>query len=133
MHTDSDKQEVNNTEDTAERLTTKELMKMTAKSSKYHLYEVEDVVGHMLKHLQTLVAEGKHVHLKGIGTVSRVVRKPLRILDVRSKQIKIVPNVNKVSVRMDEPMREAMRKNPIQPEGTYEPNEQPSRKDSSEV
>jgi nucleoid DNA-binding protein len=47
----------------------KQLLKMTAQSSGYYEYEVEDVVRHLIGNIQVLLAEGTDVKLRGIGTM----------------------------------------------------------------
>lgn len=47
----------------------KQLLKMTAESSGYYEYEVEDVVRHLIGNIQVLLAEGTVVKLRGLGTM----------------------------------------------------------------
>lgn len=47
----------------------KQLLKMTAESSGYYEYEVEDVVRHLIGNIQLLLAEGTDVKLRGLGTM----------------------------------------------------------------
>jgi len=42
---------------------------MTAQSSGYYEYEVEDVVRHLIGNIQVLLAEGTDVKLRGLGTM----------------------------------------------------------------
>ena len=60
-------------------INTKQLIKMTAESTDYHVYEVEDVISHLVAHIQNLLGENKSIKLNGIGTISRKTYKPREI------------------------------------------------------
>lgn len=47
----------------------KQLIKMVAQSSKYHEYEVEDVLNHLVGNIQVLLAAGMPIKISGIGTL----------------------------------------------------------------
>lgn len=60
------------------KTTASQLIRMTAKTSKYNLYEVQDIVNHFLGHIQAIFAKKMYqeVQLDGIGTLKHVVKKP---------------------------------------------------------
>ena len=45
----------------------RELMQMVAKTSGYHLYEVEDVLNHFIGNIQVLLAANMPVKISGLG------------------------------------------------------------------
>lgn len=48
----------------------KELIKMIANTSKYHDYEVEDIMNHFIGNVQVLLSQGSSVKLSGLGTIT---------------------------------------------------------------
>jgi hypothetical protein len=59
----------------------RELMQMVAKTSGYHLYEVEDVLNHFIGNIQVLLAANMPVKISGLG-----------ILSVKKMKIRGVPD-----------------------------------------
>lgn len=57
----------------------KELIKMIATTSKYHDYEVEDIMNHFIGNVQVLLSQGNSVKLSGLGTikVKKIVKKSM--------------------------------------------------------
>jgi nucleoid DNA-binding protein len=55
----------------------KELIKLVAQTSKYHDYEVEDVLNHLIGNIQVLLSQGNSVKLSGLGVikVQKLVKK----------------------------------------------------------
>lgn len=53
-----------------------ELIAMIAESSKYHKFEVEDIMMHLVGNVQILLASGEPVKLPGLGTFNRRRVKP---------------------------------------------------------
>ncbi len=47
----------------------KELIEMIASTSKYHNYEVEDIMNHFIGNVQVLLSQGNSVKLSGLGTI----------------------------------------------------------------
>lgn len=47
----------------------KQMLKNIAYTSKYHIYEVEDVLQHFMFHIQEMLARGIPVKLPGVGTI----------------------------------------------------------------
>lgn len=87
------------------KTTTKELIKLIAESSRYHQYEVEDIVKHLVGHMQEILARGEEVKLEGIGTFKTVKY----LLSTRPKFIgnptEKMYNSVKLSVRIDQSMK----------------------------
>lgn len=57
----------------------RELLDLTTKSSGYYSYEVEDIARHLIGNMQRLLGEGKIVKIPGIGSfhVAEVVYKKI--------------------------------------------------------
>lgn len=47
----------------------KQLIRNISHTSKYHVYEVEDVMQHLIFHMQEMLAKGIPVKLPGVGTI----------------------------------------------------------------
>jgi nucleoid DNA-binding protein len=59
----------------ANRISNRLLIKRVAKSSGYHLYEVEDILNHLIVVIQHSVRDETAVHIAGLGTFSFNVEK----------------------------------------------------------
>lgn len=77
-------------------------MQKTIESSKYHKYEVEDIVLHFLAHIQEALRQGTAVKLNGIGTIDRKLYKPLHV--TVAGQDKMVYNSVGLSIKKDSEM-----------------------------
>lgn len=62
------------------KVNNKEFLKLVAESSSYNLYEVEDIVNHIVGNFHMLMKEDAQVKIDGIGWFSRRNVKP-RILE----------------------------------------------------
>jgi len=62
------------------KVSNKELIKLVAESSGYNLYEIEDVLNHLVANFHQLMKEDAQVKIDGIGWFSRRNLKP-RILE----------------------------------------------------
>ncbi len=85
----------------------KQLMKMVAESSGYLLYEVEDVLDHLIGNIQLLLAEGIDVKLSGLGTI-RV--SPMNVNNTLHGK-KVCYTTHRLSLATDEPMRRYLQEN----------------------
>lgn len=85
----------------------KQLMKMVAESSGYLLYEVEDVLDHLIGNIQLLLAEGVDVKLSGLGTI-RV--SPMNVNNTLHGK-KVCYTTHRLSLATDEPMRRYLQEN----------------------
>lgn len=83
---------------------TKELVRLVSNSSKYRIYEVEDVLSHLVAHIQNLLGEGKSVKLNGIGTISRKYFKP-RVFKMHGQQPVMVYNQVSLTIKLDFTMK----------------------------
>ncbi len=88
----------------AKPVKTKELIRLVSNSTKYRLYEVEDVVSHLIAHMQNLLGEGKSVKLSGIGTISRKYFKP-RVFNMHGRQPVMVYNQVSLTIKLDSTMK----------------------------
>jgi len=93
---------------------TKELIRLVSKSTKYHIYEVEDVLSHLVAHIQNILGEGKSVKLNGIGTISRKYFKP-RVFKMQGQEPVMVYNQVSLTIKLDFTMRNFLK-------GTYNAN-----------
>lgn len=62
------------------KVNNKEFLKLVAESSSYNLYEVEDIINHVVGNFHMLMKEDAQVKIDGIGWFSRRNVKP-RILE----------------------------------------------------
>jgi nucleoid DNA-binding protein len=83
---------------------TKDLIRMVADSTDYHVYEVEDVISHLVAHMQNLLAENKSIKLNGIGTISRRKYKP-REIKFEGREPVMVYNQVGIAIKMDFTMK----------------------------
>ncbi len=83
---------------------TKQLIKMVAESTDYHVYEVQDVISHLVAHMQNLLGENKSIKLNGIGTISRKNYKP-REVKFEGKAPVMVYNQVGLAIKMDFTMK----------------------------
>ena len=77
-----------------QRLNTSDLIRRIAKSSGYNIYEVEDVIEHMLAHIQKHLrenAEGQ-IALAGVGVIHHVMKKPRTFYSGLAKAVKTYYN-----------------------------------------
>lgn len=85
----------------------RELMAMIAKSSGYHLYEVEDIMNHFIGNAQVLLSEGKTVKLSGLGV--------LKVSELTTtdnyRDEKECYNSFRLSMSLDDPMRRYLKEN----------------------
>lgn len=56
-------------------ISNKEFCQIVARSSRYDIYEIEDIVLHIVGNLQKLLSEGKSVQFTGLGKFHIVERK----------------------------------------------------------
>ena len=68
------------TEPAKRKVNNKEFIKLVAESSGFHLYEVEDILNHVVGNFHLLMKEDASVKIDGIGWFSRRNVKP-RILE----------------------------------------------------
>lgn len=83
----------------------KELIKLIAESSRYHKYEIEDILNHMIGHVQVILGRGETVKIDGIGTL-----KPTKYLlstqdGFSGNPTKMLYNAVKISVKIDPEMK----------------------------
>lgn len=52
-----------------DKLKYKDLIKLVSSTSKYHLYEVEDVLSHLIYHMREEILNDKEVKLPGLGII----------------------------------------------------------------
>lgn len=83
---------------------TKQLVNIVANTTKYHKYEVEDIMAHLIAHMQAILAGGDSVKLSGIGTLSVKTFKP-RLITFEGQAPKMSYNAVGMSVKIDETMR----------------------------
>lgn len=86
----------------------KDLINITADSTKYHKYEVEDVLAHAIEHIQNILAAGDSVKLSGIGVLSVKTFKP-RLITFEGQEPKMSYNTVGMSVKIDETMRRILK------------------------
>jgi nucleoid DNA-binding protein len=86
----------------------KELIRMVAESSKYHLYEVEDVLLHAIAHMQQSVSKGKSVKLNGLGVISRKLYKPT-LVSLGTRPPFMVYNSVGMSIKPDSTMKKLLK------------------------
>jgi nucleoid DNA-binding protein len=83
---------------------TKQLINIVANTTKYHKYEVEDIMAHLIEHMQIILAGGDSVKLSGIGTLSVKTFKP-RLITFEGQAPKMSYNAVGMSIKLDETMR----------------------------
>lgn len=88
----------------------KELIRMVADSSKYHIYEVEDVLQHTIAHIQESVSKGKIIKLNGLGVISRKLYKPT-LVSLGGRPPVMVYNSVGMSIRPDYTMKQILKAN----------------------
>ena len=81
---------------------------MVSSSTKYHVYEVEDVLLHAIAHIQNVVASGVSIKLNGIGTLSRKDFKP-RLVNFEGQAPVMVYNVVGMSIKLDDTMKQILK------------------------
>ena len=89
----------------APRVNLKQLIRKTSASSGYYLYEVEDVVGHFIAHIQRELKTSGKVRIDGIGTIKRTELKLKNFSELSSDDKDVMYNAFKLSISMDEAMR----------------------------
>ena len=94
----------------------KQLLKMTAQSSGYYEYEVEDVVRHLIGNIQVLLAEGTDVKLRGLGTMKVKQMKISRMFNTEGE--KLCYTAFRLSVATDSLLQNHLKENYIEPEPT---------------
>jgi nucleoid DNA-binding protein len=88
---------------------TKELIKMVSQSSGYHLYEVQDVVNHLLAHMQMLLQEQKPVKLDGIGGIRVKKFAPRQMIVPSTGERLILINDFTLAIRADPQMKRLLK------------------------
>ena len=91
-------------------VSTMELMKLTSESSKYHLYEVEDVINHMIAHMQILLERDGSIKIDGIGTISIRKSKPREFYSAIYKRSKLVYTTHALTIKADAEMKRLLRR-----------------------
>lgn len=85
----------------------KQLIRNVADSSGYLVYEVEDVLDHLIGNIQLLLAQGVDVKLSGLGTI-RV--SPMQVNNTLHGK-KLCYTTHRLSLATDEPMRRYLQEN----------------------
>jgi nucleoid DNA-binding protein len=88
----------------------KDLVRMVSNSSGYHMYEVEDVMNHLIGNMQLLLSQGKDVKLYGIGKI-RVVKMDIKKM-LNGREVEYT--TYRMALSSDEPMRRYMKENYIE-------------------
>lgn len=85
----------------------KQLVKNIAKTSKYHNYEVEDVMLHFIHHVQEMLSRGIPVKLPGIGTIK------IQKLDVKRLENgkEVCYTASRLSIPTDAVMKRFLKEN----------------------
>lgn len=105
-------------------ISTIKLMNLVAKSSGYHLYEVEDIVNHLVAHLQILILKDKPVKIDGLGTIKMRHNPPRSFYSPLSKRTEFVYTRNGLSISADKEMGQLLRDSTPKPEGVN--NDEPA-------
>jgi nucleoid DNA-binding protein len=92
------------------KVNTLTMLKKTAKSSNYKLYEVQDVFEHLIAHIQNELIAGNEVKLNGLGTIASKKYKP-RTIALGGRPAITVYNATGLALRMDESLRRQMKEN----------------------
>jgi nucleoid DNA-binding protein len=90
---------------------TKKLIRMTSESSKYYLYEVEDIVSHFIAHIQNELATNGLVKIDGLGTIKATKMKSTLNPAFRGNHATIAHDAIKLSIKVDEAMRQNLKEN----------------------
>lgn len=85
----------------------RQLIRNVADSSGYLVYEVEDVLDHLIGNIQLLLAQGVEVKLSGLGTI-RV--SPMEVTNTLQGQ-KVCYTTHRLSLATDQPMRRYLQEN----------------------
>lgn len=85
----------------------RKLIQSVADSSGYYIYEVEDILDHLIGNIQLLLAQGVDVKLSGLGTM-RV--SPMNVNNT-IKGKKVCYTTHRLSLATDEPMRRYLQEN----------------------
>lgn len=87
-------------------VTNKQIIASVSKSCKYHAYEVEDVLTHLIKVLQQELAKGNSVRLTGLGKL-------------KMQKLKIPENLGydsfRLSIIQDNHMKEYLKGHYVEP------------------
>lgn len=90
------------------KVNTLTVLKKTAKSSNYKLYEVQDVFEHLIAHIQNELIAGNEVKINGLGTIATKKYKP-RTISLGGRPAITVYNAAGLALRMDESLRRQMK------------------------
>jgi hypothetical protein len=85
----------------------RQLIRNVADTSGYLVYEVEDVLDHLIGNIQLLLAQGIDVKLSGLGTI-RV--SPMTVNNTLHGK-KVCYTTHRLSLATDEPMRRYLQEN----------------------
>lgn len=96
----------------AKTLSYNNLIREVAKSSKYHIYEVEDVLVHLTKVLQEQLAKGNNVRLTGVG---KLKVQQLKIQKTNAQGEKKCYNSFRLSVVSDASIKEYLKEKYAEP------------------
>lgn len=92
------------------KINTITLLKKTAESSNYKLYEVKDVFEHLIAHIQNELMAGNEIKLNGLGTIANKKFKP-RMMALGGRPKIMVYNSAGLALRMDESLRRLIKEN----------------------
>lgn len=87
----------------------RQLIRNVADSSGYLVYEVEDVLDHLIGNIQLLLAQGVDVKLSGLGTI-RV--SPMTVNNTLGGE-KVCYTTHRLSLATDQPMRRYLQENHV--------------------
>lgn len=85
-----------------------ELVKMISKSSGYYQYEVEDILNHLIAHIQISLYNNVPIRIDGIGKISRKDVKPRNFYSGITKQMTYVETAPTLSIKPDITMRSVL-------------------------
>lgn len=79
----------------------KDLLKATADSSGYHLYQVEDIVKHFVAHTQLAIMKGTKVKIDGLGYLTMHETKGRTFVSGITKQLSHSQPSKYISIKTD--------------------------------
>ena len=85
----------------------RDLVRLIAKSSKYHIYEVEDIMNHFIAHAQVMLKNGEEVKISGLGTLkAHEMKEVSKVLNGTAIKYK----AKRLSFKMDLPLHRYLNK-----------------------
>ncbi len=91
----------------------KKLVEAVAKSCDYHQYEVEDVLVHLSKVLQKMLAQGKPVKIPGVGKLKMQKLKTKETINAQGQ--KVCYDSFRLSLMQDVSMKQYLKENYVEP------------------